>query len=152
MGVRLTPAYGYATRPRTRGGELYVLGQPVLLDTSGSPTQMNDVVFTSNGLQVLRPGTYHVQFAVSTVVGDLTAIFPTVVLEVTVNGMPPAETQYASEVSLNTEPEISLTIPQHSSVILTLEALDIIRIVPTELIGIPQGGYNSAYLQVIQIA
>lgn len=145
MGVLLTPAYGYAVRLALANTN-YSTSTPVMLDTPGP---LNDVAFVANGLQVLRTGTYHIQYTVTSNLTSTAGDFSFVQLGITVNGdLEPI--QYFSRLSISAVQQAVELVPQHGSVILNLTAGDIVQIQATNID--PPAQYQNAYLQVIQIA
>lgn len=142
----IKPAYGYAVRTFLGGQDRsYVWNEPVDLNVSGP---LNDVMFTTDGLQVQRTGTYHVQFTVTTFTPVNVNIQSGVTLSVRVDGNTPTP-QYFGQAALSSQTQTTVFWPQHSSVILELNAGDIVQIVPIDVFGIAQ--YRDAYCQVIQI-
>ncbi|MBD1381346.1 hypothetical protein [Metabacillus arenae] len=148
MGIILTPAYGYAVRTNTTN-MAFIINSPVLFDTAGP---LNDVDFEATGLRVQRSGVYHVQYTTSSFQSDSaggSAAF--VYLRVRVNGTPVA-IQYQSRLEL--EPQspgnnvIQHVIPQHGSLIVELDAGDLVEVVPD---ATNNSAYQTTYLQVIQI-
>jgi hypothetical protein len=140
----ITPAYGYTVRLAT-ANQLYSISSPVILDTPGP---LNDVVFVPNGLQVLRSGTYHVQYTVTSnlVSTDGDNTFIQLAIQVNEDIEP---IQYFSRLFLSAVQQAVQLIPQHGSAILNLNEGDIVQIRPLNID--PPASYQNAYLQLIQI-
>lgn len=140
----VTPAYGYAVRLAT-GNVLYATSSPVILDTPGP---LNDVLFVPNGLQVLRDGTYHVQYTVTSNMVSTNGDNSFVQLAIQVSGdIEPV--QFFSRLFISAVQQASQLVPQHGSVIMELTAGNIVQIMPLNID--PPASYQNAYLQVIQI-
>ena len=101
-------------------------------------------------MQVLRDGTYHVQFTATSSQFSINFDTALVTLAVRINGVTIPSNQYFPRLALGAQNQTSHLIPQHSSVILVLNAGDLVEVVPIEEAG-PASSYQTAYLQVIQI-
>ncbi|MDY0944298.1 hypothetical protein, partial [Priestia megaterium] len=150
-GPTITPAYGYIVTQGSETNFVVDVNEPIILNTPGP---LNDVVSTNNGLQVLRTGTYHVQFAVNLTLfirDEDPTVSASFAIRINESSTP---LQFLGLGALNMSNVTASTqnllfFPYNSSAILTLNSGDLVQIIPTEIDGTPL--YRDAYLQIIQI-